>query len=102
MTKKKLDLSWFNPDETYKEWAERKGLTLATFVTLPCANCGEDVEFQFTGADSEDKTFNRTTTPPSVAKQIDGMSCWCSICGARVTAYFDTNEDKPILDTFVD
>ena len=102
MTKKKIDLSWFNPDETYKEWAERKGLTLATFVTLPCANCGEDVEFQFTGADSEDKTFNRTTAPLSVAKQIDGMSCWCSICGARVTAYFDICEDKPLLDTFVD
>ena len=102
MTKKQLDLCWFNPDETHKEWAERRGLTLATFVTIPCANCGEDVEFRFTGADSEDKTFNRTTAPLGAAKQIDGMSCWCSICGARVTAYFDTYKDKPILDTFVD
>ena len=102
MKKKLLDLSWFNPNETHKEWANRKGLTLATFVNIPCANCGEIVEFQFTNPDSEDKTFNCTAVPPSIAEQISGMSCWCNICGARVTAFLDNSEGGPVLGTFVD
>lgn len=71
-------------------------------VNIPCAYCEELVEFQSKAGDEESDTYNYLDVPLAIAKALNGMSHRCGWCGARLSAYMDTETPPISMFTVVD